>query len=94
MAYSFTEKKRIRKNFGKLPPVLDVPYLLSIQLDSYRGFLQRNVPAEERIETGPAFGVQQRLPHRQLFRERRAGVHQLPTRRTGFRCQGSVNFGD
>ena len=52
MAYSFTEKKRIRKNFGKLPPVLDVPYLLSIQLDSYRGFLQRNVPAGERIETG------------------------------------------
>ena len=52
MAYSFTEKKRIRKNFGKLPSVLDVPYLLSIQLDSYRGFLQRNVPAGERIDTG------------------------------------------
>ena len=52
MAYSFTEKKRIRKNFGKLPSVLDVPYLLSIQLDSYLGFLQRNVPAEERIDTG------------------------------------------
>ena len=52
MAYSFTEKKRIRKNFGKLPSVLDVPYLLSIQLDSYRGFLQRDVPVEERIETG------------------------------------------
>ena len=40
MAYSFTEKKRIRKNFGKLPAVLDVPYLLSIQLDSYAKFLQ------------------------------------------------------
>ena len=52
MAYSFTEKKRIRKNFGKLPSVLDVPYLLSIQLDSYKAFLQRDVPAEERIETG------------------------------------------
>ena len=52
MAYSFTEKKRIRKNFGKLPSVLDVPYLLSIQLDSYRGFLQRDVQAEDRIETG------------------------------------------
>ena len=52
MAYSFTEKKRIRKNFGKLPSVLDVPYLLSIQLDSYRDFLQRNVAAEERIDTG------------------------------------------
>ena len=52
MAYSFTEKKRIRKNFGKLPSVLDVPYLLSIQLDSYKSFLQRDVPADERIDTG------------------------------------------
>ena len=40
MAYSFTEKKRIRKNFGKRPTILDVPYLLSIQLDSYDKFLQ------------------------------------------------------
>ena len=28
MAYSFTEKKRIRKNFGKLPDVMDLPYLI------------------------------------------------------------------
>lgn len=40
MAYSFTEKKRIRKDFGKLPHVMDIPYLLAIQLDSYRKFLQ------------------------------------------------------
>ncbi len=40
MAYSFTEKKRIRKNFGKQPGILEVPYLLAIQLDSYRSFLQ------------------------------------------------------
>ncbi|ELN03039.1 hypothetical protein SEEE6709_06080, partial [Salmonella enterica subsp. enterica serovar Enteritidis str. 576709] len=33
MVYSYTEKKRIRKDFGKRPQVLDVPYLLSIQLD-------------------------------------------------------------
>jgi len=38
MAYSYTEKKRIRKNFGKLPNVMEVPYLLSIQVDSYRAF--------------------------------------------------------
>ena len=31
MAYSFTEKKRIRKDFGKKPTTLDIPYLLSIQ---------------------------------------------------------------
>ena len=39
MPYSYTEKKRIRKDFGKLPPVMDVPYLLAIQIDSYRKFL-------------------------------------------------------
>ena len=52
MAYSFTEKKRIRKNFGKLPGVLDVPYLLSIQLDSYRKFLQDGVTGDQRKERG------------------------------------------
>ena len=43
MAYSFTEKKRIRKDFGKLPEAMDIPYLLSIQVDSYGKFLQRDV---------------------------------------------------
>src|SRR5579885_3380667 len=42
MSYSFTEKKRIRKSFGKRPQVLDVPPLLAIQTDSYREFLQQN----------------------------------------------------
>ncbi len=42
MAYSFTEKKRIRKNFGKQGSVLETPYLLAIQLDSYRQFLQHS----------------------------------------------------
>jgi DNA-directed RNA polymerase beta subunit len=44
MAYSYTEKKRIRKDFSKLPDVMDVPYLLAIQLDSYREFLQAGAP--------------------------------------------------
>ena len=41
MGYSFTEKKRIRKDFGKLSEVMEIPYLLSIQVDSYDRFLQR-----------------------------------------------------
>ena len=52
MAYSFTEKKRIRKNFGKQPGILDVPYLLAIQLDSYRSFLQADAPELERDSVG------------------------------------------
>ena len=52
MAYSFTEKKRIRKDFGKRPTILDVPFLLSTQLESYRSFLQADEPAEKRMESG------------------------------------------
>ena len=52
MAYSFTEKKRIRKNFGKLPNVMDLPYLLAIQLDSYKNFTQTGVAVGDRQNTG------------------------------------------
>jgi len=52
MTYSFTEKKRLRKDFGKRPPVLDVPYLLSMQIDSFRGFLQSEKTAVQRLNTG------------------------------------------
>ncbi len=52
MAYSFTEKKRIRKSFGKRQTVLDVPYLLSIQLDSYQKFLQLDATEETRDNIG------------------------------------------
>ena len=52
MAYSFTEKKRIRKDFGKRPSILEVPYLLAIQLDSYRRFLQVDKPEDQRESTG------------------------------------------
>src|ERR1700689_1251042 len=52
MAYSFTEKKRIRKNFGKQPGILEVPYLLAIQLDSYRSFLQAATAEESRNDVG------------------------------------------
>ena len=52
MPYSFTEKKRIRKNFGKQPSILEVPYLLAIQLDSYRSFLQADAPEDARIDRG------------------------------------------
>jgi DNA-directed RNA polymerase subunit beta len=52
MSYSFTEKKRIRKDFGKRTSVLDVPYLLETQIRSYREYLQLEVPADERRERG------------------------------------------
>ncbi|MGL6158985.1 DNA-directed RNA polymerase subunit beta [Microbulbifer sp.] len=52
MAYSYTEKKRIRKDFGKLPKVMDVPFLLAIQLDSYRKFTQADKRPDDRLDIG------------------------------------------
>jgi len=52
MAYSFTEKKRIRKNFGTYKGIMEVPYLLAIQLDSFRKFLQSEVNPDTRNEVG------------------------------------------
>ena len=52
MAYSYTEKKRIRKEFGSLPNVMDIPYLLAIQLDSYKKFTQQGVPVDQRGDYG------------------------------------------
>ncbi len=52
MAYSFTEKKRIRKDFGKRSSILDTPYLLAIQVDSYRKYLQEGIAAEDRADRG------------------------------------------
>jgi DNA-directed RNA polymerase subunit beta len=52
MTYSFTEKKRIRNNFGKSTEVLEVPYLLATQINSYASFLQADLKPEKREDKG------------------------------------------
>ena len=52
MTFSYTEKKRIRKSFGKSSTVLEVPYLLAMQRDSYAQFLQEDTPPHERENHG------------------------------------------
>ncbi|HMV04859.1 MAG TPA: DNA-directed RNA polymerase subunit beta [Accumulibacter sp.] len=52
MTYSYTEKKRIRKSFAKRVSVLEVPFLLATQLESFSAFLQANVPAAQRKNQG------------------------------------------
>ena len=48
MTYTFTEKKRIRKSFGRREDKLDIPYMLQMQLDSYAHFLQTDSTRKER----------------------------------------------
>ncbi|MDH5191995.1 MAG: DNA-directed RNA polymerase subunit beta, partial [Gammaproteobacteria bacterium] len=52
MAYSFTEKKRIRNNFGKRPGIMEAPYLLEMQIASFKKFLQRDVAPDKKNLAG------------------------------------------
>jgi len=51
-SYTYTERKRIRKSFGKRASVLNVPYLLTMQRESYVAFLQKDVPPARRKPEG------------------------------------------
>ncbi|MCL4760072.1 MAG: DNA-directed RNA polymerase subunit beta [Rhodocyclaceae bacterium] len=52
MAYSYTEKKRIRKSFAKRSVVRDVPFLLATQIDSFVSFLQAETAPQDRLNEG------------------------------------------
>ena len=51
-ARSFTGRKRIRKTFGRIPEVIEMPNLIEVQRSSYEKFLQMNVRPEDRIIAG------------------------------------------
>ena len=42
MHLSFTDKKKIRKSFGKLENILNIPDLIEVQRQSYNSFLEKN----------------------------------------------------
>src|SRR6056300_547100 len=52
MAYSYTERKRIRKSFGSRENVLEIPYLLQMQKDAYTAFLQADTAPKKRANEG------------------------------------------
>ena len=55
MQLSFTQKKHIRKNFGKLVEGLSIPNLIEVQKNSYNEFLESKSINEQIIRE---------LPHR------------------------------
>jgi len=52
MTYAYTEKKRFRRSFSKNSHKAKIPSLLRLQQDSYRKFLQKDVPPDEREDFG------------------------------------------
>ena len=52
MNQSFTGRKRVRKNFGRIPDITRMPNLIEVQKSSYEGFLQMYIPADSRGDAG------------------------------------------
>ncbi|MFQ5535155.1 MAG: DNA-directed RNA polymerase subunit beta [Sphingomonadales bacterium] len=52
MTVSFTGRKRVRKFFGNIKEVAEMPNLIEVQKHSYDQFLQEGVPVEERDDSG------------------------------------------
>ena len=49
---SFTGRKRVRRSFGKIREVAEMPNLIEVQRQSYEQFLQADIPADERQMQG------------------------------------------
>ena len=45
---SFTGKKRVRRNFGRIIEVAQMPNLIELQRESYERFQQKDIPADQR----------------------------------------------
>jgi DNA-directed RNA polymerase subunit beta len=50
MLLSFTDKKKVRKSFGKLENILNIPDLIEVQVNSYKNFLEANT--EHKVDSG------------------------------------------
>ena len=52
MIKSEINHRRVRKNFGRIETVAEMPNLIDVQINSYKQFLQMGVPPEKRTESG------------------------------------------
>ena len=74
MSYSYTEKKRIRKNFGTFAKVMDLPNLIETQTKSYAEFLQADVTPEARKKTRAGRSIPVFISYTKRFRKCCLGI--------------------
>ena len=79
---------RLRKDFSRIPSILEIPDLIEIQKQTFERFLQTNVEPEKRENTRPPGRVQLGLPDQGLQRLRVAGVRGLHARGAEVRRAG------
>lgn len=86
MAYSYTERKRIRKSFGTRDSVLEVPYLLQMQKDAYTAFLQADKAPQKKNHRRPSGCIRRCLSYRLPQRFCGDEVHRVQPCQTRIRC--------
>ena len=74
MSYSYTEKKRIRKNFGTFAKVMDLPNLIETQTKSYAEFLQADVAPDKRKKQG----LEEQKAVEELHRRQNLAAKRIP----------------
>ena len=52
MSERLLANRRVRKNFGKIPKIVDIPNLIAVQQESFNRFLQKDVSPEKRRDIG------------------------------------------
>jgi DNA-directed RNA polymerase subunit beta len=52
MSERLLANRRVRKSFGKIPKIVDIPNLIAVQQESFNRFLQKDVPPEKRRDIG------------------------------------------
>jgi DNA-directed RNA polymerase subunit beta len=52
MAFQVAHNLRFRRSFGRIKKIIDLPYLIEIQKNSYDVFLQKDVPSDQRQNSG------------------------------------------
>ena len=62
MADTYNGRKRIRKQFGSIPEVAEMPNLIEVQKSSYDDFLMVKEPPGGARRSGPAGGIQVGVP--------------------------------
>ncbi len=61
-ALSFTGRKRVRKDFGRIPTIATMPNLIEVQKNSYEHFLQKGLGPDERPDSGLQAGFKSVFP--------------------------------
>ena len=80
MADTFNGRKRIRKHFGTIAEVAEMPNLIEVQKSSYDDFLMVKEPPGGRADAGSAGRLQVGVPDLRFLRPRDARIRALRVR--------------